>query len=101
MDGLTPRGLRAINFRFDGLDWLVLSFEPQELELLGGVTPAETDVVRGVLAGESNAAIAARRGTSVRTVANQLAALFKKLGVGSRAELVHHVVVGGTPCPRR
>lgn len=101
MDGLTPRGLRAINFRFEAVDWLVLSFETQELELLGGVTPAEADVVRGVLAGESNAAIAARRGTSVRTVANQLAALFKKLGVGSRAELVHHVVVGGTPCPRR
>ena len=33
-------------------------------------------------------AIARRRGTSERTVANQIAALFAKLGVVSRAELL-------------
>ena len=40
-----------------------------------------------VLAGLANAAIARRRGTSARTVANQVASIFRKLGVQSRAEL--------------
>ena len=35
-----------------------------------------------------NSAIAEARGTSVRTVANQIQAIFKKLGVSSRSELV-------------
>lgn len=39
------------------------------------------------LANLSNAEIAERRGTSPRTVANQVASLFRKLGVASRSEL--------------
>lgn len=93
--------LRSIKFRFESDDWLVLSFEPPKVEMPASLTPAERDVVRGVLAEESNAAIAARRGTSARTVANQLASLFRKLGVGSRAELVHHIVAGAPACPQR
>ncbi len=52
------------------------------------LTAAEADVVAYVLAGRSNAEIAAARGTSTRTVANQIASLFRKLGVTSRLELV-------------
>ncbi|MBI2390673.1 MAG: helix-turn-helix transcriptional regulator [Deltaproteobacteria bacterium] len=51
----------------------------------------ERGIVAAILRGESNAAIAQARGTSPRTVANQIARMFKKLGVGSRAELVAHV----------
>jgi DNA-binding CsgD family transcriptional regulator len=39
------------------------------------------------LRGASNQDIARTRGVSVRTVANQLAAVYRKLGVRSRAEL--------------
>jgi DNA-binding CsgD family transcriptional regulator len=39
------------------------------------------------LAGLSNAEVAIRRGTSPRTIANQLASVLRKLGVGSRYEL--------------
>ena len=39
------------------------------------------------IAGLSNAEIAKRRGVSVRTVANQIAAVLHKLGVVSRREL--------------
>jgi DNA-binding CsgD family transcriptional regulator len=46
--------------------------------------------------GQSNAAIAKARGTHVRTVANQLAALFRKLGVASRAELRALLARGGS-----
>jgi DNA-binding NarL/FixJ family response regulator len=40
-----------------------------------------------LLSGASNAEIARLRRTSVRTVANQVAAILKKLGAGSRTEL--------------
>ena len=79
---------RAARFRFGGRDFLVLSLPGGEPDLLARLAPAERDIVRGVLAGRSNAEIARARGTSPRTVANQLAALFRKLRVGSRAELV-------------
>lgn len=51
------------------------------------LTPAEQDVAARAIAGESNARIAAARGTSLRTVANQVASVFRKLGVASRHEL--------------
>lgn len=41
-----------------------------------------------LLDGQSNAEIAARRGRSARTVANQVAAVLRKLGVSSRIELI-------------
>jgi DNA-binding CsgD family transcriptional regulator len=53
-----------------------------------GLTLAESDVVALLSSGSSNREIAAHRGTSVRTVSNQLAAIFKKLGLSSRNELV-------------
>lgn len=52
------------------------------------LTPAERDVVTAVLAGRSNPQIAAARGTAPRTVANQIAGVFRKLGVSSRRELI-------------
>lgn len=55
------------------------------------LTEAESDIVRHILRGESNKTIAIKRGTAVRTVANQIAAIYQKLGIASRAELVAHV----------
>jgi DNA-binding NarL/FixJ family response regulator len=52
------------------------------------LTLAERDVLVGVLAGKSNSEIAAERRTRTRTVANQVASAFEKLGVSSRSELV-------------
>lgn len=54
------------------------------------LTPAEADVAALASAGLSNADIAARRGAAVRTVANQVATVLRKLGVGSRRELAAH-----------
>lgn len=54
----------------------------------GELTTAESDIVRAIFDGRSNAAIATARGAAVRTVANQVASIFRKLGVQSRAELV-------------
>lgn len=52
-----------------------------------GLSPAERDVCARAARGEGNAAIATARSSTVRTVTNQLTAAFRKLGVGSRAEL--------------
>jgi DNA-binding NarL/FixJ family response regulator len=51
------------------------------------LTPAERDVLEGIVLGRSNREIAQQRGSSLRTVANQVAALLRKHGVGSRSEL--------------
>jgi DNA-binding NarL/FixJ family response regulator len=52
-----------------------------------GLTPAERVVVQRVLEGSSNASIARERRTTLSTVASQLRALYRKVGVSSRAEL--------------
>ncbi|CAN5767663.1 hypothetical protein BH11MYX4_BH11MYX4_35440 [soil metagenome] len=54
---------------------------------LSSLTQAERSVTAGLLNGHDNARIARERGTSVRTVANQVASIFRKLGVSSRGEL--------------
>ncbi|MDI3283820.1 LuxR C-terminal-related transcriptional regulator [Polyangium sp. 15x6] len=51
------------------------------------LTPSECDVASMAARGMSNARIAAGRRCSTRTVANQLASVYRKLGVSSRAEL--------------
>ena len=55
-------------------------------------SPAEFAVVRGLLEGRNYLEIAKTRGTSTRTVANQLAAAFRRLGVSGRGSLLNHVV---------
>src|SRR4051794_7707172 len=51
------------------------------------LTPSEAQVTRMVLDGCSNEEIARQRGVSTRTIVNQLAAVYPKLGVSSRREL--------------
>jgi DNA-binding NarL/FixJ family response regulator len=61
------------------------------------LTGAEREVARLIAAGLSNAEIAARRTSSPRTVANQAASVFRKLGVRSRLGLYAlFAVAGGT-----
>ena len=52
------------------------------------LTVAERDVLARVVKGESNAAIARARKTSVRTIANQVASLLRKTGASSRYDLI-------------
>lgn len=97
MQGLTPPpDLRVAELVVDEDRFLVLSHalpDPPELAP-DKLTEAERDVVRLVLGGASNEGIATARGTSVRTVANQLASIYRKLGVTSRVELASRVRPG-------
>jgi DNA-binding NarL/FixJ family response regulator len=52
------------------------------------LSEAETNVIEAVLRGQSNHEIATERGSSVRTVINQLASAFEKLAIRSRRELL-------------
>jgi DNA-binding CsgD family transcriptional regulator len=67
---------------------VVLSYPDAPAAIPAALTAAEREVVRLALDGLSNAQVARARGTSVSTVANQLASIFRKLGVGSRYELI-------------
>lgn len=51
------------------------------------LTEAERWVAEMAIAGLTNREIAAARGASVHTVANQLQSIYRKLGVCSRSEL--------------
>ena len=102
-----PRDLQLIQLA-DGrfvMSWLEAGGDDATAPLAGGVVrvspdaheravddgfhdlgPAEAQVLQLALEGLSNAAIAARRGSRPRTIANQLARAYEKLGVSSRAE---------------
>ncbi len=87
---LVPSGLEAATFGVEGDDYVMFSFPVPEIAPPSCLTPAERSVACGLLTGQSNAEIAEARGCSVRTVANQLRSIFRKLGVSSRAEVVQH-----------
>jgi len=64
----------------------------QRVSRLPVLSAAEHDVLVLLLDGHDTRGISDARGTSPRTTANQVASIFKKLGVGSRAELAAKVL---------
>jgi DNA-binding CsgD family transcriptional regulator len=83
----TSHDLEAPRIPIGGVALIVLISPPVSEELPAGLSLAERDVLRSLLRGESNAQVAARRRTALRTTANQVASIFRKIGVASRAEL--------------
>ena len=71
----------------NGEELLSLSYPVGRGPDLSLLTPAEREVASLVLDGLSNAAIARRRSTAVRTIANQVGSLLRKLDLSSRCEL--------------
>jgi DNA-binding CsgD family transcriptional regulator len=64
-----------------------------DVELWPTLSRSEAAVARLLVEGKSHAEIAALRGTSRRTVANQLAASFHKLHISGRAQLLRRSVL--------
>jgi DNA-binding NarL/FixJ family response regulator len=81
-----PAGLRFEGIEDDG-STLVVSFLVPTTDWETLLTATELEIARDVLSGHSNAEIARRRGTAVRTIANQVASIYRKLHVRSRLEL--------------
>lgn len=83
-----PPGARAAVGEIDGIEHLVLCFDPRVRAAWPTcLTQAERAVAELLVRGHSNDQIAQARGRSARTVANQIASVFRKLGVGSRMQL--------------
>jgi len=82
-----PADLAVFHIESGDAKLALLTFQVQRDVALSSLSNAERSVMSGILEGKSNSEIAIQRGTSVRTVANQVAKLFDKLGVRSRAEL--------------
>jgi DNA-binding CsgD family transcriptional regulator len=85
-----PGGLVAHRFDVGGDAFAILEFPLADLvspQLLASLSASEQSVMRLVLEGKSNLEIARVRRRAVRTVANQVASIFRKLGIGSRCEL--------------
>jgi len=67
-----------------------------------GLTPAERDVALFAIKGLNTAEIAAVRGTSEGTIKSQSNAIYRKAGVGGRAQLLGLLIddlTGDTPVP--
>lgn len=78
-----------------GLDdeqYVVVSAVRPDLHFPVQLSLAEAAVVRSLVAGNSYAQISAERATSPRTVANQLATAFRKLGVSGRRAAIGRLI---------
>lgn len=97
--GLTAlREARLSRVSHGGSTYSIIGTGRPELGLVRALSPAEFAVTRLLVEGKTHAQIAALRSTSVRTVANQLAAAFHKLGVSGRCELICRLVAS-RPAP--
>lgn len=88
-----PRGADVFKVRIGTESLVVLSAPIPDGVTLEELTPAEREVARAVLRGLSNEQVARLRGCRPRTVAVQLASIYRKLGISSRSELA--ALVGG------
>ena len=84
-----PSGLRTklAEVAIQGENLLIGAYPLINEDRIQGLTEAERAVLVHLVAGSTNGDIAQRRNTSEYTVANQVKAIFQKLGVMSRGEL--------------
>lgn len=80
-------GCDIVDIRVDGQLYRCVALTGRASRRFGSLTEAELDVAQLAVGGHSAQAIAARRGTSSRTVHHQLGSIFRKLGICSRNEL--------------
>lgn len=84
-----------VDFNHLGTAYAVLSYQIPQNPILLELTPAELEVLELWLDGASAEEVSALRGCAVRTVNNQVASIYRKLGAGSRAELATMVRSSG------
>ncbi|HYP98946.1 MAG TPA: helix-turn-helix transcriptional regulator [Polyangiaceae bacterium] len=91
-----PVGATAAGSGWHGARFATVALPRPELRLASVLSRAELEVSTMVLQGKTHAEIASVRGTSARTVANQLASIFGKLDVSGRQQLVTTLAAGST-----
>lgn len=80
-------GLEVYEYSVAGAELTLIVHPSPGRALFDSLTSAERTVLDGLLEGLSNAELARSRGVAERTIANQLASIYRKLGVGSRSEV--------------
>lgn len=86
--------VRLVEIALRGENLLVGTYPLADARAISGLSEAERQVAGLLVSGATNADIAQRRGTSERTVANQVQSIFRKLGARSRAELAIRLQAG-------
>lgn len=85
------RGRIATFVTRDNRELRVISTPRPDAQLHGVLPSAELSVIRSLIEGLSYEEIAGQRGTSTRTIANQITAVFRRLRVSGRNELVQRL----------
>jgi DNA-binding NarL/FixJ family response regulator len=88
-----PIAVRSATFVADGRELRVISVPRPDQSLGGSLPPAELSVIRALVEGASYGQIARQRGTSTRTIANQVSAVFRRLHVSGRNDLVQRLLL--------
>jgi DNA-binding NarL/FixJ family response regulator len=83
---------RVSQLQFGNEEYTVISAARPDLEFPVELSIAEAAVVRCLVSGQSYAQISGERATSQRTVANQLATAFRKLGVSGRRATIERLL---------
>jgi DNA-binding NarL/FixJ family response regulator len=87
----------TLSFVERGSEQLRVVAAPRPDRRLTGVPPAELAVVRALIEGQCYAEIAEHRGTSTRTIANQITAVFRRMRVSGRSELLQRLFFADAP----
>jgi DNA-binding CsgD family transcriptional regulator len=75
-------------FEHEGSRYLVIGYPAPRLSSFVDLSASELEVIEAWIGGQTMRAIAKLRGASTRTVANQIASAYRKVGVSSRGELL-------------
>jgi DNA-binding NarL/FixJ family response regulator len=81
----------------DDRELRVIGMARPEQSLAAALPTAELAVIRALIEGLTHEEIAQRRGTSMRTIANQICAVFRRLNVSGRNELVQRLLFDRPP----
>lgn len=88
----------TLSFFQRGSDQLRVVAAPRpDRRLSRALPPAELAVVRALIEGQCYAEIAEQRGTSTRTIANQITAVFRRMRVSGRSELLERLFFADSP----
>lgn len=89
---VTMRVTKVLDIYGDHLGYLLVGSEAKDIGTLQqqwGLTYRETQIVKRLIQGERNRHIAEELGVHEQTVKNHIAAVYKKLGVSNRVELLN------------
>jgi DNA-binding NarL/FixJ family response regulator len=90
---------RVVNMSLGESQFAVVSVPLADPSGMSTLTPVERHVAVLAAEGLSNAGIGRRRGTSTRTIANQMASILRKLGISSRYELAARLALSSLTPP--